>query len=339
MSFGSDSRLSRVLRGLPVDLLAVLAILGVLGVLSSVVDVQLRLARFLFGSVLLFVLPGYVLVAVIFPGNSADRYHQSPGGTVTFARGITWQERLALSFGTSVALVPIFAFVVSFDDAFSRTAVFLTLSLFVLLGVAVALVRRLQLSPQHRFAVPVGQWLDDLWTFLTAGDGRDTVVNVVLVVSVLLALGVVGYAVAVPQPRAEYTSVALMTDQGGDLVSSEYPTAMTQGQAAPLVLAVENHRRDRTRYTAVVEFQQVQQRNGQLVVLAQRELTRMQTSLGPGQTWQRPHRITPPIAGDNHRIVYYIYRDDAPENASLRTADDYLYLWVNVSARPPGPSG
>lgn len=337
MSFESDSRLSRVLRGLPVDLLAVVGVLAVLGVLSSMVEVQLRLARFLFGSVLLFVLPGYVLVAVIFPGNSADRYYQSPGGTVTFARGITWQERLALSFGTSVALVPILALLVSFDEAFSRTTVFLSLSLFVLVGVGVALVRRLRLPPQHRFAVPIGQWLDDLRTFLTAGDGRDTLVNVALVTSVLLALGVVGYAVAVPQPRAEYTSVALVTEQDGDLVSSEYPTAMTQGQAYPLVLTVENHRRDRTQYTAVVEFQQVQQRNGQLVVLAQRELTRMQTSLGPGQTWQRPHRITPPIAGNNHRIVYYVYRGDAPANTSLRTADDYLYLWVNVSARPPGP--
>lgn len=336
MSFGSDSRLSRVLSGLPVDLLAVLGVLVVLGVLSSVVDEQLRLARFLLGSVLLFVLPGYVLVAVIFPGNGADRHHQSPGGTVTFARGITWQERLALSFGTSVALVPIFALVISLDTAFSRSGIFLTISLFVLLGVGAALFRRLRLPAQHRFSVPIGQWLADFWSFLAAGDGRDTVVNLALVLSVVLALGVVGYAVAVPQPRTEYTSVALVTEQRGELVSSEYPTAMTQGRAEPLVLTVENNRHDTTTYTAIVEFQQVQQRNGQLAVLAQRELTRMQTTLEPGQTWRRPHRVTPPIAGDNHRIVYYVYRGDAPSSGSLRTADDYLYLWVNVSTRPAG---
>jgi uncharacterized membrane protein len=333
MSVESDGHLKRFLRGLPLDLVVVLAVLGVILTLSLQVSAQPTALRVVLGSLLLFVLPGYVLVAVIFPGNGGHRGSRTAIDRASPTRGITWRERLALSFGASVALVPVLGLLVALAGPFQQSLLFASIALFVIVGVVLALLRRLQLPPRDRFTVPVGRWADDLSTFLFSGGLRNSALNLVLAASVLLALGAVTVAVAVPQPGTQYTSFALMTEQRGDLVSSGYPTEFTLGQSEQLVYTVTNNRAERTQYTVVVEFQQLRTGDGQVTVLSERELARMQTTLEPGQTWRRPHWITPPVAGDNNRVVYTLYRGDAPADGSIRTADEYLQLWVNVSAR------
>jgi uncharacterized membrane protein len=66
-------------------------------------------------------------------------------------------------------------------------------------------------------------------------------------------------------------------------------------------------------------------------VLSETELQRLSVTLDPGQTWRRPHVVRPTQAGENLRLAYFLYRDEAPADPDVRSADRYLQLWINVS--------
>jgi len=74
-----------------------------------------------------------------------------------------------------------------------------SVSLFTLISVAVAARRRHDLTPDGRFSVPYQTWIETGRSELFDPESRtDAALNVVLVMSILLAVGSVGYAVAVP---------------------------------------------------------------------------------------------------------------------------------------------
>jgi uncharacterized membrane protein len=277
------------------------------------------------GAAFLFFAPGYVLVAAAVPGSA--RAGESQFTPTTFA------ERLLLAFGVSVTLLPLFALVVAVAGPLSTTRIVGIVAAVVVLGTFVGWVRRLRLPVEHRYDVPTGRWLTQFRGFLTGGSALTTVVNVVLALSVLVGLGAGAYTVATPQPDAEFTEFALLTDNGSsEYVSGDYPTTLTRGQPVTLTVSVENQHHDAASYTVVAELQQVRVGDDNRIrVLSESEQNRLSRTVEPGQTWYQPHRIRPQQAGKNQRLVYYLYRGDAPADASAATADRQLQLWVNVS--------
>ncbi|SEO79194.1 Uncharacterized membrane protein [Halorientalis persicus] len=319
----SWGRLGRAVRAVPFDLLLVVSVaLFVATNLRATPDVAS--VRTLLGAVFLFFAPGYVLLAALVP--DASHVGESRFTPTTFA------ERLLLAFGASVTLLPLFALAVAVAGPLSTPRIVASVAAFVVLGTVVGWIRRLRLPVERRYSVPTDRWLTQARAFLTGGSAVTTAVNVTLACSVLLGLGAGAYAVTTPQPDAEFTEFALLTENGGsEYVSGDYPTNLTRGQAANLTVSVENQRREAARYTVVAELQQVRVTDDRIRVLSQSEQNRFSRTVGPGQTWYRPHRIRPRQAGTDQRLVYYLYRGAAPDDASAATADRHLQLWVNVS--------
>lgn len=342
MSTQADSNWQQVrsyLKAFPLDLVIVL---GFVGLLTSSVALlpDGPLWRFLIGGFLLVFVPGYALLAAIFPGNGPQsresRLTDLDGVAVN--NGIMLGERLPLSFGISVTLIPLFALLLAaVGVTLTASSVIGILSVFTVGCVVVALFRRLRLPVTERFRLPVDEWVNDTRTFLFGGSAMDSLVNIVLVVSILVGVSAAAYAMSVPQPDAEFTSFALMTrSESGEYVSSGYPTNFTQGEPRELVVSVTNNRRETTEYTVVAELQQVRTNSEErLRVLSQREQRRFTVELEPNESWQRPHEITPERAGTNLRLVYFLYRGDAPAEPSTSTADKRLQLWINASTRVP----
>ena len=78
-------------------------------------------------------LPGYVVVAALFPGD----------------KRIDWLERIALSFGLSLAIVPLLGLFLSFTPLGLRfTPILGTMAAFVLSVCLIAYWRRMRLAPQ-----------------------------------------------------------------------------------------------------------------------------------------------------------------------------------------------
>ena len=116
----------------PGDLAAALAWTGLALLAVYLPVVNQTPLRVLFGLPLVLFVPGYVLIAALFPRND----------------DLDWLERVALSFGLSIAVVPLIGLVLNYTPWGIRLdPVLVSLSAFVLVMAVAATVRRLTLPP------------------------------------------------------------------------------------------------------------------------------------------------------------------------------------------------
>lgn len=321
--------LAASVRQLPTDL-------GGVVVAVLVVDALLLLhvvegpPRFALALPVLVFLPGYVLVATLFPAR-----HRAVGVAEEPLGRIDGVERAALSVATSLVVLMLYALLVDVTPlVFSQPAVLGGLTVFVVVGAFVGAIRRLELPSGERFRVPIGRWYGEVGgALLHPGSRVDGVLNLLVLVSVLAAVGAFGYALAAPAPNAGYTEFQLLTeDDGGELVASGYPTSLTAGEEAPLVASVTNHEGGAQTYSVVVELQRVRSSDGSVTVLEETELQRTQSTVDAGETWNWRHALAPPstMLGEDLRVQYTLYQGEAPADASAEDAYRRLHLWISV---------
>lgn len=304
------------------------------GLYFFAVDGPLRTAL---GLPLVLFLPGYVVVAAAFPAgpNEQEREGQRTSVKLIATGSPGWYERLALSVAISLALLPLFGLVVASTRwGFTTTTVLVSLAGFTGVGMLFAVARRARLAADRRFRVPVGAASTDAYRGLFAPDTRfDGALNVVLILSMVLALSAVGYALIAPQSSAATTEYQLLTEtDSGELVASGYPDTLAPGQSRELIVAVSNGADETRTYTVVVEVHRVAEEDGSLTVLEETELERLELTAQGGATTRQRHTVSSPIAGETLRINYYFYAGDAPDDASAESADEHLWITVNGSA-------
>ena len=349
--------LPRPVRRLPADLAAVLAfvVLTNVAVLGPVIrETPLRVPL---GLAFVLFVPGYAFIAALFPeaGESPtdERDPAVDGGsgtdesatlfasvpTVGDREGIDGIERVALSFGLSIAITPLLGLVLNFTPWGIRLVpIMLTVSGFTVAATAVAVARRRELPPEDRFRVPYREWYAAGRAELLEPDTRaDAALNALLVISVMLALGTVSYAVVVPPDGEQFSAVYILTeDDDGELVADDYPEEFVRGESQEVVVGVDNHEQRPVDYTVVVVEQRVSVEGNETVVEEQRELDRLETRLAHNESWHRPYALEPTMTGEDIRIVWLLYPDgNVPAEPSTETTDYHVHLWVDVSERNP----
>lgn len=326
----------------PTDLAVILGLLVLVNVVFRVPGLRdatiagARIQTLVAIPTLLFV-PGYTLVAVLFPRDT-DRGagHREEDGLVGLQSvgSVDLVERTALSFGMSVALVPLFALAIGVGWGFSRRAVLTGLTALILIGVALAAIRRLRLPPADRYGLPVDQWAGDLRRGLLRPDSAvDGVTNLVLLLAVLAAVGAVGYAAATPYQSGPSSSLYLVTEnETGVHVASGYPTDFTAGDGQSLIVGIQNDEERRQPYTIVVTVERVRTDATQTTVIESQELGRVHPTVPPGATWTNRHTVAPTLVGEDLRLHYYLYRGtNAPSNPDSSSAYRDVYIWIDVA--------
>ncbi|WP_049980127.1 DUF1616 domain-containing protein [Halolamina rubra] len=340
-------------RRLPADLAAVIALVGITAAVVFLPVVSETPLRVVFGLPFVLFVPGYAFIAALFP--EAGTFEPSADGeearedAVDDREGIDGIERVALSFGLSIAVVPLIGLVLNFTPwGIQLVPIMVSVSLFTLASTAVAARRRWELDPEDRFEVPWRVWVADARAELFEPEsGTDAVLNVLLVVSILLAVGSVGYAVAVPQQGEAFTEFYLLTEnEDGELVADDYPTNFTQGESQSLVVGIGNHEHQPTNYSVVVALQEVRiekdsanqvndsTASGNISIVVEREqvLRRFQTQVAHNETWHLQHNVTPTMIGERLRLTYLLYKGEAPADPTTENAYRELHLWINVTA-------
>lgn len=247
--------------------------------------------------------------------------------------GIDGIERVALSFGLSIAIVPLIGLVLNLTPWGIRLVpIIITVSGFTLACVVVAAQRRWELPADEQFSVPYQTWIETGKTELFDPDDQmDAVLNVVLVLSILLAVGSVGYAVAVPPQGEQFTEFYLLTESpDGDLVADNYPETMSVGETADLIVGIENNEYETTEYTVVVQLQEVTTEGNNSTVVERTELDRFTTTVDHNETHHERHTLQPSRAGENLRVKYLLYDGAVPDTPTAETAYRDLHLWVDV---------
>jgi uncharacterized membrane protein len=326
---------------LPVDIAAAL-VFTALTVAVATVPV-LRETPLRVGIALAFVLfvPGYVSVAALFPGASGRG-----DDSRTTRRDLHALERVVLSFGLSVALVPLVGFVLSFTPWGIRLdPVLAALTALVAAAATAAVVRRRRLPPEERFAVRPRSWVRTARTgLLEPASRRDAALNALVICAILLATGSVAFAVAEPtggEPES-FTTFSLLTEnESGALVADGYPTEFERGEPESVVVSVSNREGQSVRYTVVAELQRVRVGGDTTRVTAATELARISNGVEANGTWRRTVRLAPETTGERLRLQFLLYRGSAPSDPSSETAYRELHLWVDVAptAGSAGVSG
>ena len=342
MASGQDWRLlfPQQLRELPADLAGVLSWVLISNIAVFAPILRETPLRVVVGLPLVLFIPGYALIAALFPeaGISPEHDYETASDTPKDASenrsGIDGIERIALSFGLSIAVVPLLGLVLNFTPFGIRlTPIMVAVSGFTLLLTAIAAQRRWDLPPDDRFEVPYQDWIADARSELLDPDSRgDAGLNVLLVVSILLAVSSVGYAVAVPPDGEQFSEFYLLTENDdGELVADGYPTNVTAGEPQSLVVGIGNHEHEQLQYTVVVEAHRVNTANNSTTVLERESLRQFEATVGANETWHQPHTVSPTMTGDRLRLTYLLYRGTPPQQPSVESAYREVHLWINVS--------
>ena len=329
-------------RRLPADLAAVLALVGLTLLAVFLPGVRETPLRVVVGLPFVLFVPGYALIAALFPENGAeavDDQDVEDEAPSLRERGIDGIERVALSFGLSIAVVPLIGLVLNFTPWGIRLLpIMVAVSGFTVVAVAVAAQRRWELPEDERFSVPYRAWVASARSELFEPETRaDAALNVLLVLSIVLAASSVGYAVMVPKEGEQFTELYLLTEnESGSLVADDYPSEFELGERKPVVIGVGNQEHEPMNYTVVVELQRVEfQSTGnnstQVNVLEREELRRFSPQLAHNQTWHRQYSIEPTFTGKRLRLAFLLYKGNTPPNPGEGTPYRNSHLWVNVT--------
>jgi len=258
---------------------------------------------------LVLFVPGYVLVAALFPSG----------------KEIDWIERVALSLGLSIAVVPLLGLLLNFTPFGIRFApVVGTIALFTA-GVGMAAWwRRMRLPTPERLSATVALSVPG-WE----GYGLlDKVLTVALAASIVVAVATLAYVIATPRPGERFTEFYILGPGGN---ASGYPTNLTVSQTGSVILGIANHEGGAANYTVRVDLVGVNvvfnttAGYNQTVEVNRTTWTWMNRTVADGQNWTSPYSFSINATG-LWKVQFLLYKD-----ASFGTEYRELHLFVRVA--------
>lgn len=279
-----------------IDLLAV-SITTSLFVLL-VIFVSSTVLRIIVGLPLLLFLPGYTLIAALFPRRGD-------------LEGI---ERIALGFGVSICITILIGIVLNFFWRLDVYPELITLAIFILVTSGVAWYRRRK-AGSERFTFSFNIRLPSWGTQSL----KDRVIYLVLGVLILGAIGALGYVITLPKAEETLTEFYIL---GAGANSEIYPTELRVTEEGKVLIGIANHEHEEVNYQIKVETEdQIAVRldgkeiQGNILVVLKHE-----------EKWEGEMILIPREAGENQKIEFWIYKEGSTEPY----LEDPLRLWLDV---------
>jgi uncharacterized membrane protein len=275
-------------------------LIGILTVLLVVVIAFFpsTMARIILGLPFLIFFPGYTLMSALFPKKG------SLGGV----------ERVALSFGLSIAVVPLIGLVLNFTPWGIRLEpILISLAVFIIATSGVAYYRREKIAPEERFRVLFNVRLPS-WQGQSM---PDKVLSVVLVVAILGAIGTLGYVVATPRASEKFTEFYIL---GPDGKAENYPTELKVGEDGRVIVGIVNHEQERASYKVEIWM------DGEKAKLKidGKDRDEIIVELENEMGWEREVSFVPQKAGEGQKVEFVLYKEGKPY------LEEPLHLWIDV---------
>jgi uncharacterized membrane protein len=247
-------------------------------------------ARIGLSLVFVLVLPGYVLLAALYPRKD----------------DLDLAERLALSLGLSIAVVPLIGLALNYSPWGIRLNPILAfVTLFIVIAAGVAACRRLMLPSGEARGIPLNLALPK-WPRLRMADR----LLALLLVLTLTGMGVGAYFLATSSPDSEeFTQFYLL---GPDGKAEGYPTTVQTGEVFALILGVVNHEGQEASYRI------------QATIADRPALSLDSLSLANGEKREMPVALIATRKGSNQKVEFVLYKGN--DGAPYRT----VYLWLDV---------
>ncbi|MFZ7104781.1 MAG: DUF1616 domain-containing protein [Peptococcaceae bacterium] len=248
-----------------------------------------NISRFVIGIPFVLLFPGYALMSVLFPGK--ERFRGS--------------ERLFLSFGLSLAVVPLICLLLNFTLGLTLNTVLYSLAGFTVLFSIIALFRQLSLPDNEKYCITID------FTRLGRKNILERFLSFILVLVALGTIAVLVYVIAIPKTGNDYSEFYLLNSQG---VADEYPANLQIGETEYVIPVVINHENRQVEYRIEIRTD-----NGDIesvIVDATDNFI-----LDNDEKYEIPVSFTPQSAGEGQKIYFVLYKDGESES----------YLELNLS--------
>jgi uncharacterized membrane protein len=257
--------------------------------------------RNILGLPLVLFLPGYSLIAALFPAKS----------------DLEWIERAALSFGLSIAVVPLMGLGLNYTPWGIRfLPVLISLSAFILLMCGIAYLRREKLPEDEAFEVPIRKTADSLKIRVTekSESKLDRVLNILLVLSILLSIITLMYVLMTPKQGEHFTEFYILGPTGN---ADNYTTKYLLGESGTVTVGIINQEYRPVNYTLELRLE-----NRSLPLPENQK----HISLSHNETWEKPVTFTPPSEGKNMKLEFLLFNETS---GSIPYRE--LHLWIDVN--------
>ena len=265
--------------------------------LSIVLDIILGLdtsgpVRIGIGLPFLLLFPGYTLIAALFPRRD----------------DLEGVERVALSFGLSIAIVPLIGLILNYTPwGINLAPILVSLTIFILIMAAIAWYRRLNVDEQYRFSISIN--LSSLgWKEM---GGLDKVLSVILMISILGTIGTLGYVISTPRVGERFSEFYVLGLEGR---AEGYPKSLRPGQEGRVILGIVNREHEDTDYEVSLRIGN----QGASIWINQQEFEYLELpSLKHEEGWEQEISFVPQETSDQPQKVEFILR-----NMTKQTEDD-----------------
>ena len=267
-----------------VNLLAALLISVIVFSLPDALRVVLGLSFILF-------FPGYMFILTLFPKK------QSIGGI----------ERVALSFGLSIAIVPLIGLILNYTWwGITVESILYSVTSFVFIMSILAWLRQAKLDESERFTVDFRPLIPG-----RSGGPWDKVLSVLLTIAILGTLGSLGYVIAKPKIEEKFTEFYILGLEGK---ASDYPKELQVGEEGRVIVGIVNREHEPVDYRVEITINGLGVQAAGPIPLAHEE------------KWERELVFVPTAPGENEKVEFILYK-----NGDVDPLLEPLHLWIKVT--------
>lgn len=287
-------------KNIPSDIRVVIALVILTCIFITIPTLSNTPIRTALGLPMVLFLPGYALIAALFPGKD----------------DLDGIERLALSFGLSIAVVPLIGLALNYTPWGIRLfPILISLSAFTVIMCAVAVFRRNNLPEDDKFTVPFySVYVSAKEEISKKPENKiDRILTILLVISIVASIVTLAYVVVTPKEGEKFTEFYIL---GPDGMADNYPTDLQFGQSGTVIIGIVNHEYADTEYSMKLMLEN----NSQIM-----EQDLHQIILQHNQTWEKEVTFTPASVGEDRKLQFLLYKDN---NMTESYRD--LHLWVDV---------
>lgn len=278
------------------DLLIVLIWIIETFIFIVVPGLENTIARTALGIPFVLFIPGYVLIGALFPKKD----------------DLDGIERIALSFGLSIATVPLIGLGLNYTFGIRLIPILVSLCVYSIGLIIIAEYRRRQLSDDDRFKVPFRKIYQDIITEVKTPRSKiDNILSVILIISIILAIGALIYVITAPKIGERFTEFYILNNMTGK--ADNYPKELKKDDNVTLLVGVVNHEYSDINYTLQIE-------------LDKDKLITDQLRLGHNQTWENNVTFMVSKQGTDMKLELLLFKE---YNFTEPYRD--LHLWVNVT--------
>jgi len=235
--------------------------------------------RIVLGLPLILFFPGYILLIALYP-----RENQLGG-----------IDRVALSFGVSLAIVPLIGLILNYTPwGIQLYPILIAIAVFILATSLIAWYRRRRVPEVERFTI-------SLTLNLAPWRGQsfvDRTLSVIVIVAILAATGVLGYVLAAPRIEEGFTEFYILGPEGK---AEGYPEELVAGEETKVIVGIINREHETMSYRLEIRIDGVKSSEVGTIKLEHDE------------KWERTVSFTPVKGGDNQTVEFLLYKNGESE--------------------------